>query len=110
MPSTRGFYQSFQFRHFCLRQHSFKIGESVRHQSLSLVLKDDMQPLNDLNLTLIWTALCASATCQECVCFAERSESQPVFFSPDLCLFVEADELCRFSKLLVRLSRQDQLF
>ena len=110
MPPTRGFYQSFQFRHFCLRQHSFKVGESVLHQSLSLVLKDDVHPLNDVNLTQIWTALCASATCRECVCFAGRSESLPVFFSRDLCLLVEADELCRFSKLLVRLSRQGQLF
>lgn len=110
MPPTRGFYQSFQFRHFSLRHHTFKIGDAVLHQSLSVVLKEGVYPLGEKDLSFIWSALCASSCCRDCVCFLGRRESLPVFFGRDLCLLVEGEELCRFSKLLVIFSRLSQLF
>ena len=110
MPPTRGFYQTFQFRHFCLRHHSFKIGDAVLHQSLSLVLEEGVQPLGDQSLSFIWAALCAASSCPNCVCFNGRDTSLPIFFSRDLCLLVEGDELCRFSRLLVTFSRLSQIF
>lgn len=110
MPPTRGYYQSFQFRHFRLRHHTFKIGDSVLHQSLSVVLNEGVVPLGNQSLSFIWAALCAASACPECVCFQGRDVPLPIFFSRDLCLMVEGDELCRFAKLLVTFSCLSQLF